>query len=363
MAVLPSIFDSSLTLIIYAKYKRLLNKAFYKKGPWCPRAGQHSAAPFAHTAWNSFILCVISVNAQRQDANGERVGDVNFLCNSTGITPQERRRLSIMSQQQSADWVRLAQSPSRTERIEAFFGGHGYEPHRHDTYAIGQTIAGVQSFHYRGGLQHSLPGGTMVLHPDEIHDGEAGTEAGFHYRMVYIEPALIQKILGGRPLPFIPGGLSADPRLRCAALPLLKAVTDTFEPLEEEDALYDLAQTLAVVGGQRSRRQAFDYQAAERAREYIHACFMQDMTLDTLSQVSGRDRWSLSRDFRTLYGTSPWRYVMMRRLDFCRQRMRAGERLVDIAADAGFADQSHMTRQFISRFGLSPGRWLRAIRG
>ncbi len=77
------------------------------------------------------------------------------------------------------------------------------------------------------------------------------------------------------------------------------------------------------------------------------------MTLDTLSQVSGRDRWSLSRDFRTLYGTSPWRYVMMRRLDFCRQRMRAGERLVDIAADAGFADQSHMTRQFISRFGLS----------
>ncbi len=78
MAVLPSIFDSSLKLIIYAKYKRLLNKAFYKRAS-VPRAGQHSAAPFAHTAWNSFILCVISVNAQRQDANGERVGDVNFV--------------------------------------------------------------------------------------------------------------------------------------------------------------------------------------------------------------------------------------------------------------------------------------------
>ncbi len=88
--------------------------------------------------------------------------------------------------------------------------------------------------------------------------------------MVYIEPALIQKILGGRPLPFIPGGLSADPRLRCAALPLLKAVTDTFEPLEEEDALYDGADP-AVVGGQRSRRRAFDYQAAE-GLEYIHVC-------------------------------------------------------------------------------------------
>lgn len=117
--------------------------------------------------------------------------------------------------------VRLAQSPSRTERIEAFFGGHGYEPHRHDTYAIGQTIAGVQSFHYRGGLQHSLPGGTMVLHPDEIHDGEAGTEAGFHYRMVYIEPALIQKILGGQATAVYPrrpvGGSTATSR-RAAAV-------------------------------------------------------------------------------------------------------------------------------------------------
>ncbi|MDD9654288.1 AraC family transcriptional regulator [Klebsiella pasteurii] len=267
-----------------------------------------------------------------------------------------------MPQQKRADWVRLAQSPAHIERIEAFFGGHGYEPHRHDTYAIGQTLSGVQRFHYRGGLQHSLPGGTMVLHPDEAHDGEAGTEEGFRYRMVYIEPALIQKILGGRPLPFIPGGISSDPRLLRAALPLLKDVSAHFAPLEEEDALYDLAQTLAAVGGQRFRRRAFDYPAAERAREYIHACFAQNITLDTLANVSGRDRWSLSRDFRALFGASPWRYVMMRRLDFCRQRMLAGDNLADIAAHAGFADQSHMTRQFISRFGLSPGRWLKFVR-
>ena len=46
----------------------------------------------------------------------------------------------------------------------------GYGLHRHDTYAIGCTLAGVQSFHYRRGLRHSLPGGVLVLHPDEAHD-------------------------------------------------------------------------------------------------------------------------------------------------------------------------------------------------
>lgn len=147
------------------------------------------------------------------------------------------------------DWVKLAKSPTQIERIEAFFGGHGYELHRHDTYAIGRTLSGVQSFNYCGGMRHSLPGGTMVLHPDETHDGEAGTEDGFQYRMIYIEPALIQKILGGKPLPFIPGGLSGDTRLFTATQPLLRTIEDPIESLEEDDALYDLAQTLAIVGG------------------------------------------------------------------------------------------------------------------
>jgi len=70
----------------------------------------------------------------------------------------------------------------------------------------------VQSFNYRRDYRHSLPGGTIVLHLDEPHDGQAGTDAGFHYRMIYVEPALIQQILGGRPLPFIAGGLSDDLR-------------------------------------------------------------------------------------------------------------------------------------------------------
>lgn len=259
------------------------------------------------------------------------------------------------------DWVRLAQQPGKIERIEAYFSGHGYEPHRHDTYAIGRTLSGVQSFHYRGSQQHSLPGGTMVLHPDEVHDGEAGTTEGFLYRMLYIDPALVQKILGGKPLPFIPGGISSDPRLFAATESLLKAPEEPVDTLEEEDALYDLANTLAMVGGQRFRRCAFDYRRAERAREYIQTEFSQDITLDTLSEVSGRDRWSLSRDFRALYGTSPYRYVTMRRLEYCRRLIEKGLSLAEAAVEAGFSDQSHMTRQFIKTLGISPGRWQKII--
>ncbi|WP_395038151.1 AraC family transcriptional regulator [Klebsiella aerogenes] len=268
-----------------------------------------------------------------------------------------KQMLLMPNAQKNKDWVKLAHTPGKIERLEAYFSGHGYEPHRHDTYAIGRTLSGVQRFRYRGSKQHSLPGGTMVLHPDEIHDGEAGTLEGFQYRMFYIEPALIQKILGGKPLPFIHSGISSDPRLFAATGPLLKAPEDSIDTLEEEDALYDLAQTLAVVSGQRFRRCLVDYQSVERAREYIQSEFSQNISLDTLSSVCGKDRWSLSRDFRTLFGTSPYRYVTMRRLAYCRHLIQLGLSLAESALAAGFSDQSHMTRQFIKAYGISPGRW------
>ena len=37
--------------------------------------------------------------------------------------------------------------------------------------------------------------------------------------------------------------------------------------------------------------------------------------------------------------------------------IRAGQPLADAALVSGFADQSHLTRQFGRAFGLTPGRW------
>jgi AraC-like DNA-binding protein len=261
------------------------------------------------------------------------------------------------------DWILRAAPSGHVERIEAYFGGHGYDMHRHDTYAIGRTLSGVQSFHYRRSCRHSLPGGTIVLHPDEPHDGQAGTEAGFHYRMIYVEPALIQQILGGRPLPFIAGGLSADPRLHAASEALLQSTRAAIDPLQEDDALYDLAHALCAAAGRPQGRRTADYPAAERARQFIHASLGQPITLDQLAQAAGNDRWRLSRDFRALFGTSPYRYVMLRRLDLARRLIAAGQPLADAAAGAGFTDQSHLTHRHVQAYGMTPDRWRRMLHG
>lgn len=261
-----------------------------------------------------------------------------------------------------SDWVIRSTQPGAIERIEAWFGSHGYDPHRHDTYSIGRTLAGVQSFHYKGALRHGMPGNTLVLHPDELHDGMAGTEAGFRYRMAYIDPALIQAALGGQPLPFVPGGLSSDPRLFHASEAFVQAVDHPLERLQEQDAVYDLAMALRAVAGKPRGRKRLDYRSAERAKAFILEHLHVGITLEMLERASGREQWSLSRDFRALYGTSPYRFVTLRRLDNVRRLLLDGFTLVDAALAAGFHDQSHMTRHFTRSYGVPPLRWLERLR-
>jgi AraC-like ligand binding domain len=108
-------------------------------------------------------------------------------------------------QDAASGWITSTRRIGGVELFSAWFAGEAYQKHRHDTYAIGVTDAGVQVFDYRGAVQVSTPGRVIVLHPDESHDGRAGTADGFAYRILYIEPGLLGE----------PPAQSADGRGRC----------------------------------------------------------------------------------------------------------------------------------------------------
>src|SRR5205814_8631693 len=77
-----------------------------------------------------------------------------------------------------------------------------------------------------------------------------------------------------------------------------------------------------------------------------------------LEKVADTDRFTIARHFRWAFGTSPDRYRTLRRLALARAAIESGQSLARAAAEAGFADQSHMTRHFKRTYGLTPGRWM-----
>ncbi len=74
------------------------------------------------------------------------------------------------------NWVRFARDrDTGIETIHAHFEGHAYDPHWHDTYAVGVTEQGVQRFHVGRVRHESVPGRAILLEP-----GRSTTVTGRH---------------------------------------------------------------------------------------------------------------------------------------------------------------------------------------
>ncbi len=259
----------------------------------------------------------------------------------------------------ASDRIRFDAPHAGLQRLGARFGGHAYDLHRHETYAIGFTLWGAQSFHYRGELRTSRAGQVMVIHPDEAHDGHAGVADGFAYRMLYVDPAAISAARGGTSTPFVPDAVAED---RALADLLGEAFADfprTLEPLAVDGVVARLADLLVARSDLRAtpRRRLTAERAVASARDFLVAEAHRAVASEELERVSGLDRFALARHFRAAFGTSPHRFQVGRRLAKARAMIASGVALSETAAATGFADQSHLTRHFSARFGLTPGRW------
>ena len=68
-------------------------------------------------------------------------------------------------------------------------------------------------------------------------------------------------------------------------------------------------------------------------------------------------REAFSRAFRRRHGLSPQPFRALLRLNAARRLLRAGVAPAAVAADTGFADQSHLGRDFRRAFGVTPARY------
>ncbi|MFO1081084.1 MAG: AraC family transcriptional regulator [Reyranellaceae bacterium] len=259
----------------------------------------------------------------------------------------------------SPDRIRFDLPASGVQRLAARFGGHAFDSHRHETYGIGLTLWGAQSFHYRGALRTSRAGQVIVLHPDEAHDGHAGAETGFAYRMLYVDPAAVSQALDGAGPPFVAAAVTEDAVLAGLLTEAFGDFPAPLEPLAVDALVEGLARRLAQRAGasRPARGRATPHRAVQAARELLAAEARRSVGSEELEKATGLDRFALARHFRAVTGTSPHRYQVGRRLARAQALIAAGSALSEVAIDTGFADQSHLTRHFAARFGVTPGRW------
>lgn len=91
------------------------------------------------------------------------------------------------------------------------------------------------------------------------------------------------------------------------------------------------------------------------ARDFIHACFDQQISLNDVANSVGMNAAHLARMFRKYYHVSVGEYVRCLRLDYAaRQLSHSEQTLIEIAYSSGFYDQSHFSHLFKLQTGITP---------
>lgn len=228
----------------------------------------------------------------------------------------------------------------------------GFARHTHDQFGIGLVRAGAQTSASGRGQVQVAAGDLITVNPGEVHDGLPVDDRGRVWHMVYLDPDAMVR-LGGSCAEFaFPA--RRDPGLAASFRRLLRAVQDPTGQLAAEQELAVLRRAL----DDRPRPQP---QAARVARA-IQALAddpAHQWTLTDLAQLVGLSRFHFLRSFAAAVGLTPHAFQVQARLHLARRLILAGEPVAAVAAEAGFADQSHLTRLFGRSYGMTPGRYAR----
>jgi AraC family transcriptional regulator len=227
--------------------------------------------------------------------------------------------------------------------------------HAHPYFSI--LLYGSYRESYRGGVRECGPA-TAVLHPPgEVHSDQFLDWGGRIFRFEIIggeaDSCLARQICTTAEL--------RNGRVRCLAARLYweSRSPDCFSPLA--------AQALALEIISEATRDAFKEDKLGtpswlvQAIELLHEMLPDNLTVERIANVVGVHPVHLARVFRRRYGCSIGEYARNWRVEVAsRQLATSTNPIAEIAAVAGFADQSHLSRTLKAVSGLTPKQF-RAI--
>lgn len=98
---------------------------------------------------------------------------------------------------------------------------------------------------------------------------------------------------------------------------------------------------------------------AEQTRSFLETCYADPVDLPQLGRRLGISPFAVLRLFRSHTGLSPREYQTLLRVQQARRLLQEGQPIAQVAAETGFADQTHLTRHFRQILGITPGQYLR----
>ncbi|OBZ12666.1 AraC family transcriptional regulator [Bacillus sp. FJAT-26390] len=242
-----------------------------------------------------------------------------------------------------------------------------YQKHFHEEYSIGLIDQGETNA-WCDGTQLLVEAGRMISFPPlMMHACQPLAGMEWQYKMLYIKPewfqGLKQRELDQLYIPY----LLEDGKNKACRLQInrtMEALTGKGTPLAIESALIELVQALVSQNDsdlEHEPQGKHDQKYANLIKEYLHAHFAEKVTLENLEAEAGISRFHLVRLFKKWSHLPPHAYQILLRINHAKTELAKQRPIADVAAEAGFYDQSHFARAFVKIVGATPQKYALSI--
>lgn len=229
-----------------------------------------------------------------------------------------------------------------------------YKKHNHEELALGIVDQGISRFWYDGNEVIVHPESFVVIPPGVFHSCNPSDHRIWRYKMLFVQPGWLERIKDSGLNFSAYAGENA--LLRRSVAQLVDCLMSDAAPLEKETYLLEFLSE-AFAGEQACflpLNSEVDRKRLEKIREYLHAHYLEKVTLDELESLSGFSKSYLLRLFRLEYQVSPHVYQTVLRINFAKQQLIRRRSIAEVSLEAGFFDQSHFTKMFKQHVGVTP---------
>lgn len=236
--------------------------------------------------------------------------------------------------------------------------------HFHDYYVIGFVERGKRNLSCKNKQFIVETGDLILFNPGDIHTCEQIDDQALDYRCINIQEDVMKKITfeitGKEYLPNFNEVILFHNEIVASLRELHLMIMEEEKNFKKEELfLFIIEQLIREYSNIISEENIKEVNnEIKTVCDYLENNYMENITLNQLSNLTGLSKYYLLHSFTKQKGISPYNYLQAIRISKAKKLLEEGVSPIEVAFKTGFTDQSHFTNFFKKLIGLTPKQYM-----
>jgi len=234
---------------------------------------------------------------------------------------------------------------------------HAYKSHVHNELSLGYIIEGSTDLTLNDRTIFYGTGDGVIIPPLMTHRCAPKDINHWAYVMLFVDPGYYGDLVSFNQAKKLTGN-QVQKLIGFIEQLLTEKIPDTLENIlielliefGEKDIIPETTATNTI-------------DIVKTIHEYILNHVNDVVTLDKLQQITGLNKFTIIRNFKKLYVTTPAAYHLQYRVAEAKRLLSKGVDVFEICEELRFYDQAHLIREFKKMYGITPVTYLEQLKG